>query len=111
MHHIKVEILLPLYYNEDSKGNRKKVEGTKFAEIYENLVEKFGGCVINKSPLISGWFDPSTKKYIQDECNVCWVICHQTDSNIEFFYSLKEILKKKLEQKEILMYFLIIDKF
>lgn len=111
MSDLKVEILLPLRYNEDQKGKRKKIEGEKFSKTYEELVAKFGGCTIDNSPLLGGWLDPSTQKQIRDENSTYWVVCKKTKSNIAFFYNLKRKLKDRFEQKDMMIYYIIITKF
>jgi len=108
---LKVEILLPLLYNKDHTGKRRKIEGEKYSKTFDELVAKFGGCTVDNSPLIGGWLDPNTKKQIQDENSTYWVVCKKTKSNIEFFHKLKTKLKIRFKQKDIMMYYVIINKF
>lgn len=111
MSDLKVEILLPLHYNEDPKGKRKKIEGSKYAETYDDLMSKFGGCTIDDSPLLGGWVDPSTRKRISDENTTYWVVCKKTKTNMAFLHGFKRKLKKRFEQKEMMMYYMIINRF
>ena len=108
---LKVEILLPLLYNEDRAGKRKKIEGEKYSETFEEIVDKFGGCTIDNSPLLGGWIDPLTKKQIKDENSTYLVVCKKTKKNLEFFRKLKKKLKIRFQQKDIMMYYVTINKF
>ena len=110
MYDLKVEILLPLYYNEDRSGKRKKIEGRKYAETFDDLMTKFGGCTIDDSPLLGGWVDPSTQKRIRDENTTYWVVCKKTKKNVEFFHNFKKKLKKKFEQKDMMIYYVIVNR-
>jgi hypothetical protein len=107
---LKVEILLPLYYNEDYKGKRKKIEGSKYAEIFDDLMTKFGGCTVDDSPLLGGWVDPSTQRQISDEHTTYWVVCKKTAKNIEFLHIFKKKLQKRFEQKDMMMYYMIVNR-
>ena len=109
MSDFKIEILLPLYHNEDDFGNRKKIEGVKFSDTFDELVERFGGCTVDNTPLLGGWVDPRTKKRISDENTTYWVVCKKTKKNIDFFRKFKKKLIERFEQKDIMMYYVIIN--
>ncbi|MGB9003803.1 MAG: hypothetical protein WCC52_08365 [Nitrosotalea sp.] len=111
MPYLKVEILLPHYYNNDLSSKRKKIEGEKYSKTFEEIVDRFGGCTVDNSPLIGGWTDPNTKNRISDENSTYWVVCEKTKKNIEFFHKLKKKLKARFEQKDVLMYYVTINKF
>jgi len=81
---LKVEVLLPLYYNPDKRGKRKKIEGKKYSKTYEDIYNRFEGCTMDNSPLIGGWLDPKTKKRIRDISKTYWVMCKKTKANIHF---------------------------
>lgn len=108
---LKVEILLPLRYNPDKDGRRKKVEGIKYSQTYSDIFERFGGCTIDNSPLIGGWLDPRTNKPIGDTNKTYWVICKKNKSNMLFFKKLKETLKERFAQDEIMMYYVPVFRF
>jgi hypothetical protein len=108
---LKVEILLPLRYNESKKGKRKKIEGEKFATTFEELVVKFGGCTINNSTLLGDWVDSATQKRYKDENSTYWVVCKKTKSNIDFFHKMKNKLKVRFQQKDMMMYYVTINRF
>jgi hypothetical protein len=107
---LKVEILLPLYYDKDHKGRREKIEGKKYSETYDDLMDEFGGCTIDNSSLLGGWVDPNTKERINDENTTYWVVCQNTKKNIKFFHRFKNKLKKRFQQKDMMMYYIIINK-
>ena len=108
---LKVEILLPLRYNEDQNGKRRKIEGDKFSQTYDELVVKFGGCTVDNTPLLGGWIDPKTQKRYSDENSTYWVVCKKTRSNIEFFRRLKPKLKRRFDQRDMMIYYISINKF
>ena len=99
---LKVEILLPLYY--DSK-KRKRIEGIKYSQTYDEIYKQFGGCTIDNSPLIGGWRNPATNEEIRDETKAYWVVCKNTKSNLEFLRKLKKKLIRRFEQDDIMMYY------
>jgi len=108
---LKVEILLPLCYNEDKKGKRKKIEGEKFSTTFDELVAKFGGCTIDNTPLLGNWVDPDTQKRYSDENSTYWVVCRKTKNNIMFFHKMKKKLKVRFQQKDMMMYYVTINRF
>ncbi|MGI0045744.1 MAG: hypothetical protein ACREBB_00960 [Nitrosotalea sp.] len=111
MSYLKVEILLPLYHNKGKTGRRKKIEGGIYLETFNDIMDKFGGCTIDNTPLLGGWVDPNTKKRISDENKTYWVVCKKTRENIEFFHKLKKKLKIRFEQQDIMIYYVVINKF
>ena len=110
MSDLKVEILLPRYYNADKFGKHKDIEGSKFSETYDDLMNKFGGCTIDNTPLLGGWVDPKTKERLSDENATYWVVCEKTKKNIDFFYRFKKKLKKRFEQKDMMIYYVTITR-
>jgi hypothetical protein len=48
---IRVEITIPLYYNDETQ-----IEPVKFLEIRRELTAKFGGCT-SMSPAEGSWID------------------------------------------------------
>lgn len=108
---LKVEVLLPLRYNPDKRGKRKKIEGIKYSKTYGDIFDRFKGCTIDNSPLIGGWLDPKTKKPIRDITKTYWVICKKTKANIEFFGKLKKTLEARFIQDEIMMYYIPVYRF
>ncbi|MCV0366133.1 MAG: hypothetical protein K5798_02565 [Nitrosopumilus sp.] len=111
MSEIKVEILLPSSYNEDENGQRKEIEGKKFSDTFDDLMDNFGGCTIDNTPLLGGWVDPKTKQRINDENTTYWIVCEESNENIEFFQKYKETLKKRFQQEDIMMYSVRVNRF
>lgn len=111
MSQIKVEILLPSLYNEDKDGVRKEIEGKKYSDTFDDLMDKFGGCTIDNTPLLGGWVDPKTQERINDENTTYWVVCDNTPENITFFKNFKEVLKTRFKQEDIMIYSIIVDRF
>ncbi len=101
MSHIKVEVLLPLRY----KG-KYPIEKVKFVEVYDELIERFNGYSVYSLAVTGSWKNPDTGSIHKDEENSgLFVICEDTDDNIEFFRNLKEKLKVEFQQDEIFMFY------
>lgn len=100
---IKLEILLPLNYND-----KTKVEEDKFAATFDELIEKYNGVTVDRTPHLGGWVDPATEKRYQDETIVYWIVCKSTTQNLDFIKNLKPNLEKRFKQKEILMYYILV---
>ncbi len=103
---IKVEILIPLFYNpEDSTPDgKKKIEGEKYSQTFDQIAEKFPDYTVDNSPLLGNWVKPDTKKKVIDENMACWVICEESEENVRFFKELRETLKQRFIQDDILIY-------
>jgi hypothetical protein len=101
---LKVEVLLPLKYNPDEKGKRKKIEGKKYRETFAEVAEKFPDYTVDNSPLLGNWINPKTKKKVIDENKSFFVICEASKANLAFFRKLKKTLKKRFLQDDILIY-------
>ena len=108
---LRVEILLPLYYNPTGSKKRRRVEGAKYLQTYEELYEKFEGCTIDNSPTIGGWKNPRTGKMIKDENVAYWVVCKSTVENLNFFKRMKKRLKERFMQDDLMMYYIRIYTF
>lgn len=104
---IKVEILLPLYYNDN-----RDVEDKKFEETHDYLKKQFGGLTIGDRPLLGYWIDPNTGINYENEKNTLyWILCEKTKDNIQFFKKLKEKLQGLFEQESILIYYVNVYRF
>jgi hypothetical protein len=78
---IKVEILLPLYYNDN-----RDVEDKKFEKTHDYIKKQFGGLTIGDRPLLGYWIDPNIGINYENEKNTLyWVLCEKTKNNIQFF--------------------------
>ena len=59
---IRIDIYLPLYYN-----NNKKIEKSKFVDTFNELVEIFGGCSADQYSILGSWKDPNSDTLYNDE--------------------------------------------
>ncbi|HEX7179383.1 MAG TPA: hypothetical protein VF220_06620 [Nitrososphaeraceae archaeon] len=105
MQSLRVEILLPLKYNDNTP-----VEKRKFTETFDDIVIKFGGITIDDSPIMGGWIDPATKRRYEEEMIVYWVMCEDTEENKSMLGNLKLTLIDRFKQIEIVMYYVIIHR-
>lgn len=100
MNKIKVEILLPLKYNDGSN-----IEGKKYRITYRELIKKFGGCSQEDYTIMGDWIDSIAKKHYKDTNTICWIICDDIQDNMNFLKKLKEDLKERFQQLDLLIYF------
>lgn len=96
---LKVEVLVPKFYNDKSQ-----VKITEHRKTAQELTKKFGGCTQETSPLIGQWKDPITKRKYSDVNFAFWVICDDNPSNILFLEKFKDKLKSRYRQQDILIY-------
>ncbi len=89
---IRVEILIPTFYNETDEGIREPIESRKHRAVKNQIVSKFGG--ISTYPLtIAGiWVDKDGKKHY-DNC-IKYEVC--IDPHNDYDKDLEEY-KKELE--------------
>lgn len=99
MQRIKIEILIPKYYNDG-----QQIEGRKHGLTYREIFKQFKGCTQDKSPLLGSWIDSKTGKKYKDRNFAYWVIYDDNYDNVYFLDRLKDILKERYEQDEIMMY-------
>lgn len=100
----KIEILLPKTYNDNIP-----IEGSKYRLTYQEIFNQFNGCTKDNTPLLGEWRDPNTKKKYKDT-NICyWIICNDSFDNMYFLDKLKDGLKERFQQEDILMYFTTIN--
>lgn len=110
MTHFKVEMQLPLRFNPDKNGHRKKIPIDLFRQTYEDILEMVGGINISKAPIVGSWISPKTQRRYDDSTFVFTVLVKSEDkmtiSNVPKIKKLvryKETLKKRFEQEEIYM--------
>lgn len=111
MAELKVEILLPLYYNPGGSKRRKKVDGAKYSQTYNELYDRFGGCTIDNFPLLGRWKNPTSGKMIKDENVTYWIVCKDSSTNLNFFRAFKKKLMKRFVQDDMMMYYIRIHTF
>jgi hypothetical protein len=102
---IKIEILIPLYYNDG-----RPIEEEKVSHTYNELVDRFGRCSIDNSTIHGHWKDPDTKMYYTDKNRMMWVICEDNNSNREFLGAFKFALEKRFQQQSILIHIISVTK-
>jgi hypothetical protein len=90
------ELYLPLTYN-----NGRQIEAEKFDLTRRELVDRFDGLTSTPPgfPLQGWWRAAGT--VVRDNI-VIWTVLTQGDEN-GFFRNYKEVLKQRLDQKEILI--------
>ena len=105
------EIFIPLYYNEDENGHRKKIEDEKYTETLDELMHKFGGYTANRGIFDGEWINPETAERIPDQTRTIWIVCEDTTENVDFLIHLKKTLMERFQQDEILMWETRVNKF
>jgi hypothetical protein len=96
---LKVEILLPLNYNDNTQ-----IEGHKYATTFEEMFNQFHACTIDKTPLVGRWLNLITKKAYTDNNIAYWVICDDSYDSIYFLDNYKKQLEERFKQDSILIY-------
>jgi hypothetical protein len=91
---LRVEILLPLFYN-----NGTEIEASKFDETADELGKQFTGCT-SITPAQGVWFGKNSRKYI-DVNSGFYVVIPYKEESIKYFDRYKKILKERFEQEEI----------
>ncbi len=73
---IRVDIYLPLYYN-----NKQRIEKSKFIDTFNELVKMFGGCSADQHSILGSWKDPNSDTLYNDENRIYYIICEDTEEN------------------------------
>jgi len=95
---IKVEILIPLNYNDGSP-----VEDDKLIQTYDEIVERFTACSMDNSTIKGRWMNPESKVYHDDINRSIWIICDNNEDNRMFFRNFKQGLQERFKQDSILI--------
>ena len=103
---IRVDIYLPLYYN-----NNQRIEKSKFVDTFNELVEMFGGCSADQYSILGSWKDPNSDTIYNDENRIYHIICEDKEENRTILRKYKEKLKERFQQKEIMMYYINVNRF
>lgn len=96
---LKVEILIPKFYNDG-----RKIEGRKHKETARELHRRFGGFTQDDSPLIGEWMDNQDGRKYKDKSFSFWVICEDDHDTITFFNEFRKKLEERYNQRKILIY-------
>ena len=100
MSEIKVEILIPIEYNDGSF-----IEDEKLIQTYDEIVDRFSACSLNDDR-ITWKMEGSQNKGVlyNDKLRSIWVICEDNQENRDFFTEFNTKLCERFRQEEILMY-------
>lgn len=96
---LKVEILVPKFYNDG-----RRIEIKKHLETAQELTIKFGAFTQDNSPLMGEWFDKEDGRKYKDKNFSFWVICDDNEDTIKFFNDFKVKLEDRYDQRKILIY-------
>lgn len=91
---IRIEILLPLTYNDG-----RTIEKSKFLETSDELAIKFGGCTA-MTPAEGLWMDKDSTR-MSDTNSGFYVVTLHTEEVLSFLKDYEETLKERFEQREI----------
>jgi lysophospholipid acyltransferase (LPLAT)-like uncharacterized protein len=106
---LKVDILIPFYYNEVN-GIRTVIEEDKHGDTLAELFEEFGGYTVDYTALRGSWLDTRTgKKYENEKYFTCWIVCDKNPNRIHNLRDLKKRLKKRYDQKDMMIYYIIVQ--
>lgn len=96
---IEISIHLPLYYDPTTKGKRRRVEATKFAQTYREVAARFGGYSLFRR--VEGvWIDPAGMVY-RDIHHVLFVLAADTRATRRWAQAYKQVLTHRFAQKEM----------
>lgn len=109
MQALRVDALLPRFYNPDQLGRRKSIEPAKVQQTLDEIRSAFGGYTLNDLPITGSWLDPKTKKSMEDSHTSIWISVEKRPETINKLKQLKEEWKRRFEQEDIMMYYITID--
>jgi hypothetical protein len=95
---LKVEVLIPKFYND-----KKPIEPIKHVRTYQNIIKKFRGCTEDTTSLMGSWLNEKGVKY-EDENFSYWVICDENKDTRRFLDRFKKRLKRRYRQEDVMMY-------
>jgi len=71
----------------------------------------FGGCSADEHTILGSWKHPDSDILYNDENTVYHVICEDRQGNSVLLSGYKEKLKERFRQKEIMMYYISVNRF
>ncbi|HIE29106.1 TPA: hypothetical protein EYP66_17675 [Candidatus Poribacteria bacterium] len=101
----RYDIYLPLEYNPEPDGTRRRIEGEKFDTVEQKLFEEFGGVTfVQESFPLKGRWRGETRNYT-DEIRIFTVLDFRCETSLgeNFLREYKETLKNEFQQEEILI--------
>jgi hypothetical protein len=108
---LRVDIFIPLYYNPDENGHRKEIDDEKYVDTIDELFLQFGGYSSNPEPIDGEWVSTQTGRRVSDKLKHIWIVCDDTQENVDFLAHLKETLMERFQQEEILMFHAPVSRF
>lgn len=109
MQALRVDVLLPRFYNPDQLGHRRSIEPAKVQETLDEIRNAFGGYTLNDLPITGSWLNPKTKENMEDSHTSIWITAENKPETISKLKQLKEEWKARFEQEDIMMYYITID--
>jgi hypothetical protein len=106
---LRIDVLLPRFYNPDHSGRRKSIEPAKIVQTLDEIENEFGGYTLNDIPIIGSWIDPKTKKSFKDSHRSVWISAEKNDETIRKLAQFKEKWKARFEQEDVMLYYITID--
>jgi rubrerythrin len=94
---IRIDIILPVFYNDGSK-----IEDSKLLQTRKELTKRFGGCSVLRNTY-GTWIDPSDDKEYNDVNSIFFTIAPKTQDTEDFLKEYKETLKARFNQKDIMI--------
>ena len=101
-----MDIYSPLYYN-----NNQIIEKSKFVDTFNELVEMFGRCSADQYSILGSWKDPNSDTLYNDENRIYHIICEDTGENRTYLRKYKGKLKERFRQRDIMMYYINVNRF
>lgn len=106
---LRVDVLLPRFYNPDHSGHRRSVEPAKVQQTLDEIRNAFGGYTLNDLPITGSWLDPKTRQNTEDIHTSIWITAEKNPETINKLAQFKEKWKALFEQEEIMIYYITID--
>ena len=97
---IRVDILLPQYYNDGYP-----VETEKYIQTLDELFDHFKGGSLDYTPIAGRWQNPKTKEVMIDENIMYWIVCDKTSKNLAFLKKYEAKLRRRFEQRSVMIYY------
>ncbi|MBZ5555578.1 MAG: hypothetical protein LAO21_22960 [Acidobacteriia bacterium] len=106
---LAVLILLPRFYNPDARGRRKRVEQEKFKETIEEIIKRFGACLLDDRNTRTGfWVDRGI--LMEDDIVILEVDTVDDEENRNWFITYaQEVLCVRFGQRGIYVRFFAVE--
>ncbi|MBI1922904.1 hypothetical protein HYR99_01505 [Candidatus Poribacteria bacterium] len=99
----RYEVYFPLEFNPEATGDRQRIEGAKFEQTYEELLQEFDGVTVmppSDNHALSGFWRNKTGQIFEDK--IVTAVVYTTDINRadSFFREFRERCKARFQQVE-----------